>query len=196
MKLLFVDSCDGNAEISRTKKLCEVFIENFKQIYDCDVEILNLAKLNLKPLSRDKANFRIEKVKEQNFDDCIFDLPKQFLQADFVLIGAPYWDLSFPSILKTYFEYISCAGLTYNFGPNGVRGNSKAKKLFYITTSGGFIEKNLGFEYAKSLGAMFGVKEFECVKAEGLDIVGANVEKILENTTKKICKMIGGSNEK
>ena len=44
----------------------------------------------------------------------MFDLASQFQQADEIVIAAPYWDLSFPAILKLYLENIYVTGVFRN----------------------------------------------------------------------------------
>ena len=105
------------------------------------------------------------------------------------MISAPYWDLSFPAILKTYFENINVNGITFSYSEQGYPISlCKAKKLIYITTAGGpIISDEFGFGYIKSLAENFyGIKDVIYIKAEGLDIYGANVPKILENVKQEI----------
>ena len=49
----------------------------------------------------------------------MFDLAKQLISADHVVIGAPYWDLSFPARLKIYLERCSVDKLTFLYDENG-----------------------------------------------------------------------------
>ena len=50
---------------------------------------------------------------------------------DIIVIGAPFWDLSFPAILKIFIENIYVTGLVTKFGENGKPvGLCKAKKLY------------------------------------------------------------------
>ena len=64
----------------------------------------------------------------------------------------------------------------------------KAKKLIYITTAGGpIISDEFGFGYIKSLAENFyGIKDFAYIKAEGLDIYGANIQEILKKAKEDI----------
>ena len=66
----------------------------------------------------------------------------------------------------------------------------RAKKLYYLTTSGGFIgENDFGFSYIEALAKnFFGITEIHRYAAEGLDIFGADVEQIMEKTKEKINK--------
>ena len=117
-------------------------------------------------------------------------MANQFASADIIVIAAPYWDLMFPSVVKTYFEKITINGLTFAYSKEGIPcGLCKAKRLIYVTTSGGPIHYDFGYDYVASLSKCFyGIKDVSCVKAEGLDIYGANVSSIMENAKKSFVK--------
>jgi FMN-dependent NADH-azoreductase len=92
----------------------------------------------------------------RHFSNELFDLAKQFAEAETIVVAAPYWDLMFPAILKVYFETITVNGLTFKYGANGIpQGLCKAKKLIYVTTSGGPIFKNFGYEYVSTIAKTF-----------------------------------------
>ena len=44
---------------------------------------------------------------------------KQFAAADVIVIAAPYWDLMFPAVLKTYLENITVTGITFCYSDQG-----------------------------------------------------------------------------
>ena len=113
----------------------------------------------------------------------MFSNAKDFASSDIIVSAAPYWDLSFPAVVKNYLEKITVNGLTFAYGENGIpHGLCKAKKLIYVTTAGGPIFYNFGFEYVKTLAQCFyGVSDVQLIKAEGLDVFGANVPKIMED---------------
>ena len=94
----------------------------------------------------------------------------------------------FPAVVKNYFENITVNGLTFAYSENGIPyGLCKAKRLIYVTTSGGPIIYNFGFDYVSALAKNFyGIKEVCCIKAEGLDVYGANVAKIIEDAKQSI----------
>ena len=105
------------------------------------------------------------------------------------MIAAPYWDLSFPSVLRIYLEHTTVTGLTFRYSETGVPvGLCKAKRLIYVTTAGGPIgDRNFGFDYVKALASTFyGIADIVCFQAENLDIWGADVPGILENAAKEI----------
>ena len=110
------------------------------------------------------------------------------------MIAAPYWDLMFPAVLKTYFENVTVSGITFRYSDQG-RPESlcKAKTLYYVTTSGGFIAENdFGFSYVKALAQnFFGIAYIHRYSAEGLDIFGADVESILQTARAAIADEVG-----
>jgi len=123
----------------------------------------------------------------------MFDLARQFAAADTIVIATPFWDLSFPAVLKQYFEQINAIGITFKYTEEGYPvGLCKAKKLYYVTTAGGMLfPEEYGFGYIRALAENFyGIKECIMFKALGLDIDGADEEQILLECEKKIRESI------
>ena len=58
-----------------------------------------------------------------------------------------------------------------------------AKKLYYVTTSGGEIgDNNYGYDYVKALTTgLFGVRDTMCIRAVGLDLFSVDAGKVLDN---------------
>jgi len=129
-----------------------------------------------------------------DFQVPMFDLARQFARADEVVVAAPYWDLSFPAALKQYFEQINVTGVTFRYTPEGIpQGLCRARRLFYVTTAGGpILSDAFGFGYVEALAkGFYQIPEVRCVKAEGLDIVGADVEGILRSAEAEIDRLAG-----
>ncbi len=59
-------------------------------------------------------------IASRQFDDPYFRYARQFAGADEIVIAAPYWDLSFPSVLKVYLEHICITGITFQYTPEGM----------------------------------------------------------------------------
>ena len=183
MKILYIDATvRGN---SRTAVLAEHLLKylsgEISRVKLCDISfpVADEAFLAM----RDKA------CMNRDFTDDSFVPAKQFAAADVIVIAAPFWDLSFPSALKQFFEQINVVGLTFAYSDDGRPiGLCKAKKLFYVTTSGGKIYNDeYGYGYIKALAENFyGISEIVCFKAEGLDIFGADTEQIMTDAKKRI----------
>ena len=114
--------------------------------------------------------------------DPMFAPAHEVAQADLVVIGAPYWDLTFPAALKVYLEWASMLGVTFRYTQEGEQvGMSRARELVFITTAGGPLEgQNYGFDYLKGLAAMFGIPGFDYVFAGGLDLDPAKTAELLD----------------
>ena len=181
-KILYINACF--TEGSRTNELAQHLLNNL----DGELESVNLYEENIKPLDKQTLLKRDKLLKSGQTHDDFLMLARQFASADIIVIAAPYWDLTFPAVLKCYFEKITVNGLTFCYGENGaMHGLCKAKKLIYVTTSGGPIVHNLGFDYVVALAKNFyGINELKCIKAEGLDVYGANVKSIIESVEKSI----------
>ena len=183
MNILYINACVRKD--SRTNELAQYTLKKLQG----DIKEINLNTEKISPLYQEQLNLRDDLIKNKNFDHPIFEYAKQFANADIILISAPYWDLSFPAILKTYIENINVNNITFSYSEKGYPISlCKAKKLIYITTAGGpIISDEFGFGYIKSLAENFyGIKDIAYIKAEGLDIYGANIQEILENAKKNI----------
>ena len=176
-KILFVNACVRKE--SRTRYLARLVLSRLEGMIT-EVKPAAITKPIVSErfiLSRNDATAR------RVFSDSAYAPAKQFAEADIIVIAAPYWDLSFPAILKAYFEQINVVGLTFEYTEDGrPQGLCKAQRLIYVTTSGGpIISDEYGYGYVKAIAQTFyGIQDVSQVKAEGLDVIGANVEEILK----------------
>ena len=56
------------------------------------------------------------------------DLARRIAAADRIVIAAPFWDMSFPSALKVFFENMSLFGITFDSNEKECYGLCKAEK--------------------------------------------------------------------
>lgn len=179
-KILFINACvrDG----SRTYKLAQHVLKKMKG----NVTELILEKENIEALDNSRLSKRDNLIENQVYSDPMFKYAKQFADYDMIVIAAPYWDLSFPALLKLYIETICVVGITFKYVDGIPQGLCKAQKLIYVSTAGGQIgNMNYGFDYIKALSQnLFGIHEVSFVKAEGLDIFGNDAHEILTSAMK------------
>lgn len=181
--ILYVDACVREA--SRTRHLANRLLAALGGAY----ERIDLEKCAFPTADEAFIQQRDRLLQQGDFADPIFGYAGQFAKADAIVIAAPFWDLSFPALLKTYLEQINAVGITFRYTPEGVpQGLCRAKKLYYVTTAGGdFFPEEYGFGYVKALAQNFyGIEDVELIKAVGLDIEGAPVEKILRECEEDI----------
>ena len=185
--ILFINACLRSS--SRTLKLAKEVLNNL----DGRIAEVDLYKEDIKPLDKDALDLRDKAFLENDFSDDYFRYVKQFKDADEIVIAAPYWDLSFPSVLKIYLENICINGMSFEYSEDGIPvGLCKAKRLIYVASAGGFIPKdNYAFNYVDSLAKdLFGIKDTLFIKAEGLDINENNAEIIIDDVIKSIKNII------
>jgi FMN-dependent NADH-azoreductase len=175
-KILYINSCVR--EESRTNKLAKYLLDKLNG----NIEEVNLNKENIRPLNSSLLKKR-DKLREINdYNDDLFKYAKELRDADIVIISSPYWDLSFSSLLKIYFENVNIGGITFGYDEKGnIKSLCHIKKLYYVTTAGGYIQSDeYGFGYVKSMfNTFYNVNDISYIKAEGLDIYGNNIDNIM-----------------
>ena len=115
----------------------------------------------------------------------------QFARADTIVVAAPFWDLSFPGLLKNYIEYINVSDITFTYVKDQPVGLCRAKRLYYVTTAGGPIFADFGFSYLEALAKSFyGIPEVVNFAAQGLDLEGSDVDAILRDAKAEIHKTL------
>ncbi len=93
--------------------------------------------------------------------------------ADIVIIGAPMYNFGISSQLKTYFDWIARAGVTFRYTPNGPEGLVKGKKAYVVSARGG---KYVGTPFdsqtphIKAFLGLIGIADVEFIYAEGLNL--------------------------
>ena len=185
-QILYVNACVRKE--SRTKRLADKLLSKLGEPY----EELCLEKIAFPIVNEEYLNKRDQLISAGDFQSPAFDLARQFSEAKTIVIAAPYWDLSFPSMLKQYLEQINVVGITFKYSEEGVPvALCKANRLFYVTTAGGlYVPEDYGFGYVKALAQNFyGIQDVRKIEAVGFDIYGANVNSIMKDAEDTLSEM-------
>ena len=183
MNILFINACVRKE--SRTLVLAKDILSKMQGT----ITEIDLSKENLAPLNRASLEERDRLLKAGEMDAPMLQYAKQFAQADEIVIAAPFWDLSFPSILKIYMEQITVAGITFEYRNGCPTGLCKAKRLVYVTTAGGEIFCDFGYSYIKTLANNFyGIKDTLSYRAANLDVQGISADELLRKATISMVK--------
>ena len=181
--MLIVDCCI-RGEASATRRYYQAWLRAHPPE---GAQVLELDRLGLRPLDRAELEARDALSAAGRFDHPMFDLARQFRDAEEILIAAPYWDLAFPALLKVYLERVSVSGLTFGYTPDGrCVGHCGARRLLYFSTCGGPKGDNLGFAYVKALAGMLGIGTCVPYVLEGLDMDPARREAILAEAVARL----------
>ncbi len=187
-RILFVNCCVTVHEPSRTKRLAEAFLAAYLEKHpSAVVEERNLMELDLRPLDA-RAVLRRNELS----DACArgaeeFLEAEKFAAADLIVIAAPYWEMSFPALLRIYIEQISALNIAFRYRDDGQQeGLCRAKRMVYLTTAGGPVEGNdYGADYLRGLCGVYGIPEFDSLAAECMDIEGLDSDKILDGAVER-----------
>lgn len=179
-KVLFVNACvRGNA--SRTLELAQVFLDALRrELPDIEITTQDLTTMGLRSVDMDTLTQKEVLCDQFAWEDALFAPAVAFQQADAVVIAAPYWDMSFPSILKVWVENMYVRNLTFKYVNDQSVGLCRGKETVYITTAGSPIgEHDWGTAYIRDVMQVLGIPGFSEVKAEALDLAGRDAAAIM-----------------
>lgn len=192
VKVLYIKANARPEGISRTYRISDSFIEAYKKAHPGD-EVITLdlykEKINFLPKGDITELHRPEPGKGRNHP--VLKYAYQFAEADKYVIAEPLWNLSIPAILKAYIDYITVTGITFKYTEKGPVGLCLGKKALNVTTRGGaYLEGpgsafEMGDRYLRTLFAFFGIRDFKTIAAEELDVIGADIEKIVGKAIKE-----------
>lgn len=173
-KLIIIDSC--MREESRTKVILDAARDVLSTRYE--IETINVNALALPPVTPDVLKERMSgKVPEETVA-----LAGRIASADRIVIAAPFWDMSFPAILKAFFENMSLYNVTFTDNGTTCTGLCKCQKVMYITTRGMDIptgdSRDQGSSYLKAISSLWGLGDVITVASWNLDYLP--VEKVAE----------------
>ncbi|WP_029286702.1 FMN-dependent NADH-azoreductase [Pedobacter sp. R20-19] len=103
---------------------------------------------------------------------------QEIMDADVLVIGAPMYNFSIPSVLKAWFDHIARAGITFKYGANGPEGLVTGKKAYIAVSTGGIYSSGeaAGYDfvvpYIKAYLGFIGITDVTVVRAEGFAIPG------------------------
>ena len=175
-KVLYVNACVRKE--SRTKRLAEKVLIRLDKPY----EEIRLEEIDFPVVNENYLKKRDMFIYRGDFQNPMFDLARQFSEAESIVIAAPYWDLSYPAMLKQYLEQITVVGITFKYSEEGVPvGLCRANRLLYVTTAGGhYVPEEFGYGYVKALAQnYYGIRDVRQIAAAGLDIDGADTGTIM-----------------
>ena len=114
--------------------------------------------------------------------------------ADIVVIGLPMYNFGVPSQLKSYFDHIARAGVTFRYTDQGPVGLLAGKKAYVFATRGGLYAgtlRDLETSYVRQFLEFVGITDVEFVYAEGLAISETSKQAALARAANTIARLNG-----
>ncbi|WP_179403157.1 FMN-dependent NADH-azoreductase [Burkholderia guangdongensis] len=93
--------------------------------------------------------------------------------ADIIVLGAPMYNFGVSSQLKTYFDWIARAGVTFRYTENGPEGLVKGKKVHVVAARGGKYAgtpNDTHTPYLRNFLGFLGMGDVNFIYAEGLNM--------------------------
>ena len=198
MQLLHIDSSiTGDASVSR--QLTAQVVEAWKASHPgTQVTYLDLAVNAPNHFTMDAMAPRTGQTdgltEVQKRENAVSEqLVSQFLAADVVVIGAPFYNFGIPTQLKAWIDRIAQPGRTFKYGANGPEGLAKGKTVIIASTRGGVYSTSEGGRamehqesYLQTVLGFFGVTDVRFVRAEGVAMGDAAKAAALESATQAI----------
>jgi FMN-dependent NADH-azoreductase len=140
MKLLQIDSSARASSV--TRRLTAKFAEEWRMNHaDGEVIHRDLSATAFPLITDDWNATQIEESKltpsQRSYLSTSDELIEELKAADTVVIGAPMYNFSIPSLLKAWIDQIVRIGKTVGYGPNGPQGLLTRKRVVIITSRGG-----------------------------------------------------------
>ncbi|UQT48327.1 NAD(P)H-dependent oxidoreductase [Flavonifractor plautii] len=188
--LLFINAC-VRGERSRTLKLARRFLDAYRAAHpDTVITERDLCADRLQPQYPEVLAERDALWSAGKLEQPMFEPARQFAAADKLVIAAPFWDMSFPAVLKIYLERISVTDLTFGYSEEGGHGGAvPGLQAALYHHPGRQLRLSTPMETAtpvlKALCTMYGIPEFQCLDAEGLDDIRNDKEALLADAARR-----------
>lgn len=201
MKLLHIDSSiNGQHSISRA--LTAQTVAAWKQTHpETLVDYLDLAAdapnhftvAAMAPRTGQTEGLSAEQVAENAVSE---RLVSQFLAADVVVIGAPFYNFGIPSQLKAWIDRLAQPGRTFRYTANGPEGLAKGKKVIIASSRGGVYSTSEAGRaldhqesYLTTVFGFFGITDVQFVRAEGVAMGEDGKNQALQSAAADIQRM-------
>ena len=181
MQLLHIDSSILAAN-SVSRQLTQSIVTLWRTSHPGTVvDYLDLAVDGPSHLSADSLGFRMpangaDITDTQRRENAISeDLVSRFLAADVVVVGAPLYNFTIPSQLKSWIDRIAQVGRTFTYTDKGPKGLASGKTVVVASTRGGVYSTSEGGRamehqesYLQTMFGFMGITDVRFVRAEGV----------------------------
>ena len=122
------------------------------------------------------------------YSDALID---ELRSADTIVFGVPMYNFSVPSTLRTYFDHIARAGVTFRYTSAGPEGLLAGRRAYVFVTRGGVYSEAADTQapYLRQFLGFIGI-EPEFVFAEGLGLGEESRQKSLAEARDQIADLI------
>ncbi|WP_353235463.1 NAD(P)H-dependent oxidoreductase [Diaphorobacter ruginosibacter] len=207
MQLLHIDSSiTGDNSVSRllTRQIVDAWIAEHPHTQVSHLDLLTDAPAHftadaMAPRTGQTEGLSDAQVRENAVSE---RMVSQFLAADVIVVGAPFYNFSIPTQLKAWLDRIAQPGRTFRYTSAGPEGLAKGKTVIVASSRGGFYstsEQGQAMEhqesYLKVIFGFFGITDVRFVRAEGIGMGPEARAKALENAVTQIETAVAGADQ-
>ena len=181
-KLVVVDACIRGEE-SRTRRIAEPILGALAKRYE--ITRFDLTKMDIAPLTPQTYAQRMA----GDVPAWALEASRTLAEADRIVVVAPFWDMSFPAVVKAFFEHTSLFDITFTDNGRTCVGKCKCEKVMYITTRGMNIPtgdaRDQGSSYLQALSQLWDLGIVLTVAAWNMDYsTPEELEEKIESATR------------
>lgn len=181
MKILHIDS-SIMSEQSVSRQLTAAIVQHFSDI-TANLEVIS-RDLAAQPVTHlSAAEFLATRGVEPQDEAAKQDVAKNsqlvsdFLSADIIVIGAPMYNFTIPSQLKSWLDRLAVAGKTFRYTEKGPEGLAGSKRVIIVSSRSGVYSEGSPVAamdhqetYLRVFLGFLGVTNITFIRAEGLAI--------------------------
>lgn len=180
--LHLISSLQGNTSYSTklSKAIVEKVIEKYpgstvEEVNLVEQEIPHLNPTVLQSMFTPGEQLTPQAKEALRYSD---DAVKQLMAADIIVIGAPLYNYTIHTSLKSWIDHVTRAGITFGYGEHGPVGKVTGKKVYVGMSSGGVYSEGPGKQndfvapYLKAFLGFLGMTDLTVFRAEGLKVPG------------------------
>jgi FMN-dependent NADH-azoreductase len=186
------------ADAGSSTKLVDSFIDKLRHHHpDSQVIERDLVKSPLPHLdgTRVGALFSTPEsrtAEQQTVIDESDALVAELKAADIIVLGLPMYNFGIPSQLKSYFDHLARAGVTFRYTAQGPEGLIGDRKVYVFATRGGYYQgtpRDTQTPYVRDFLNFIGIHDIEFIYAEGLNVNAEAKDKALAQATEEIKRL-------
>jgi FMN-dependent NADH-azoreductase len=202
MKLLHIDSSILSANSVSRELTANIAKEWIAAHPGTTVDYLDLAVDTPTHLSAESLGFRMpagaaELTDVQKSENAVSEaLVSQFLAADVIVVGAPLYNFSIPSQLKSWIDRVAQVGRTFKYTETGPQGLAGGKTVIVASTRGGVYSTSEGGRamehqesYLQTVFGFFGITDVRFVRAEGVSMGEVKKAEAMTEAANSIAKL-------
>jgi len=198
MNILQINSSIHSAD-GQSSRLADRFVTSLLESSpEAELVVRDLAREPIPHLDAERFGALIQKPEartraQQTVVDHSDALIEELRRADVLVLGLPMYNFGVPSQLKSWFDHIARAGVTFKYTEQGPVGLMRGRKAYVLAARGGQYAgtaADVQSDYVRRFLAFLGIADVEFAYAEGLAISPETREQGLAGAHEQIESLI------